>query len=336
MAERKRTGTKRSGHKYVTSFVDKYGKRRYRFQKRGHKSIYLPDPSDPKFLDAYTDALETIKPRKRSRPQDTLDAAIDRYIDSRRFSELGDLSKKNYRRRLGVIGRKYGQYSIKTLERKHLLAILEQIDSPSERNRTLSLFKIVLDCALDHDIIKWNVAATIPRARHKEKGYPTWTRKEIEIFLERYGPGTMQRRALLGLYYTGQRGSDIVKMSMENVSGGRISLTQKKTGADIDIPAHPDLLAELPESGLWITTKRGTEFGPDSFRNWFRKHARAAGINKSPHGLRKALATHLAEGGATPSEIAAVTGHKTLSEVARYTRAANKSRLADSAFGKLD
>jgi integrase len=37
------------------------------------------------------------------------------------------------------------------------------------------------------------------------------------------------------------------------------------------------------------------------------------------HGLRKAAARPLAEAGCTTHEIAAITGHKTLSEVERYT-----------------
>ena len=47
------------------------------------------------------------------------------------------------------------------------------------------------------------------------------------------------------------------------------------------------------------------------------------------------MASRLAEGGATPHEIMAVTGHKTLSEVERYTKEVNKARLADTGMAKL-
>ncbi len=39
------------------------------------------------------------------------------------------------------------------------------------------------------------------------------------------------------------------------------------------------------------------------------------------HGIRKAAARRLAEAGWPPNEIAAVTGHTSLEEVTRYTRA---------------
>ncbi len=57
--------------------------------------------------------------------------------------------------------------------------------------------------------------------------------------------------------------------------------------------------------------------------------------NCTAHGLRKARAHRLAEAGATPHEIAAVTGHATLAEVERYTRAAERAGMADSGFAKM-
>ena len=54
-----------------------------------------------------------------------------------------------------------------------------------------------------------------------------------------------------------------------------------------------------------------------------------------PHGLRKAAARRLAEAGCSEKQIAAVTGHTTLKEVARYTRAANQERLAADAVARL-
>src|SRR5262249_40485075 len=52
------------------------------------------------------------------------------------------------------------------------------------------------------------------------------------------------------------------------------------------------------------------------------------------HGLRKAAARRLAEAGCSAHEIMAVTGHKTLSEVERYTRAAEQERLNAAAMAK--
>lgn len=53
------------------------------------------------------------------------------------------------------------------------------------------------------------------------------------------------------------------------------------------------------------------------------------------HGLRKAGATRLAEHGCTDHEIMAWGGWSSIKEVQRYTKAANRKRLALQAARKL-
>ena len=53
------------------------------------------------------------------------------------------------------------------------------------------------------------------------------------------------------------------------------------------------------------------------------------------HGLRKAALRRLAEHGATAKQIQAVSGHKSLVEVERYTQQADQQRLAKAAIGTL-
>jgi hypothetical protein len=50
---------------------------------------------------------------------------------------------------------------------------------------------------------------------------------------------------------------------------------------------------------------------------------------------RKACATRLANSGCTPEQIKSIIGHKTLSEVARCTKAANQERNAKQALANL-
>ena len=77
-------------------------------------------------------------------------------------------------------------------------------------------------------------------------------------------------------------------------------------------------------------------FSAAGFGNWFRDRCNEAGLRHcSAHGLRKLMATVLANAGCTASQIAAILGHATLSEVARYTKAADQVRLADAAMAKL-
>jgi integrase len=105
------------------------------------------------------------------------------------------------------------------------------------------------------------------------------------------------------------------------------------------IPIHAKLaaiIAETPADNLnLLTTKAGKPFSPAGVGNWFRDRCNEAGLpHCSAHGLRKAAARRLAEAGCTTHEIAAITGHASLSEVQRYTKAADQKRLALAAMEK--
>ena len=54
-----------------------------------------------------------------------------------------------------------------------------------------------------------------------------------------------------------------------------------------------------------------------------------------PHGLRKAGCRIMAESDCNAHEIMAVSGHSSLKEVERYTRAADRKRLAARAQAKV-
>ena len=87
----------------------------------------------------------------------------------------------------------------------------------------------------------------------------------------------------------------------------------------------------------FLVTSQGEPFSAPGFGNWFREACDEAGLPKgcSAHGLRKAAARRLAEAGCTVHQIASITGHKTLKEVAHYAAAADQVRLADAAMRAL-
>jgi integrase len=86
-----------------------------------------------------------------------------------------------------------------------------------------------------------------------------------------------------------------------------------------------------------LTTASNKPFSTAGYGNMMADAIAAAGLPDRCvlHGLRKAAARRLAEAGCTEKEISAVTGHTTLKEVARYTRAADQKRLAAGALAKL-
>ena len=85
-----------------------------------------------------------------------------------------------------------------------------------------------------------------------------------------------------------------------------------------------------------LATGRGKPFSTAGFGNWMAHKIAEAGLPERcvTHGLRKAAARRLAEAGCTPHQIMAVTGHRSLSEVENYTRAARQKELAAAAISK--
>jgi integrase len=85
-----------------------------------------------------------------------------------------------------------------------------------------------------------------------------------------------------------------------------------------------------------LVTKTGKSYGANDFSEQFRKWCDDAGLPPecSFHGLRKAALTRLADAGCTAHQIAAISGHKTLKEIERYTKAADQARLAREAMAR--
>jgi integrase len=110
---------------------------------------------------------------------------------------------------------------------------------------------------------------------------------------------------------------------------GMLRVRQVKTGTELELPVHPALATVIADTAVdnltILTTASGKPFTAAGFGNWFREQCNAAGLpNCTAHGLRKAAARRLAEAGCTEHEIAAITGHASLREVVRYTKAADR------------
>jgi enterobacteria phage integrase len=108
----------------------------------------------------------------------------------------------------------------------------------------------------------------------------------------------------------------------------------RKSRPKLTVPLHPELaevIAAWPRSDQRIlTTAVGKPFTAKGFGNWMADKIGQSGVPSRciAHGLCKAAARRLAEAGRSASEIAAITGHATLVEISRYTKAAEQRTLA--------
>ena len=132
---------------------------------------------------------------------------------------------------------------------------------------------------------------------------------------------------------TGQRAADLIKMKWSDLEGDYIHVTQSKTGAKILVPCAPELLHILKSTerrGIFIlSTQTGSPLTYSGAAQRIVKVSKKAGTRAySLHGLRYSAASILAELGATDAQIAAITGHKARSMVAKYSSGAKQKKLA--------
>lgn len=116
--------------------------------------------------------------------------------------------------------------------------------------------------------------------------------------------------------------------------------TQSSNGTTISMPVHPQLqkvLDGIPKGQkTFLETKQGKQRSEKGLGKDMRKWCDEAELPEcTTHGLRKAIARRMAEAGCTAHQIMAVTGHKTLSEVQKYTEMANRAKMADKAMRKM-
>ena len=326
--------------KYVHAFRDRTGRMRYYFRRHG-KRIALPGlPGSDQFMAAYATQLNVEKRDVEQRPKaapGTFAALALRYYGSPQYQSLSATSRSNYRRVIDGFLEQHGHRRIDQMTREHVDIIIGKMaNKPGagifllKRLRTLVRYAMALGWT-DRD-------PTAGVKGYQSKEIHTWTEDEIAIFEKCWPEGSRQRRAFALLLYTGQRGSDVHRMLWSDLVADTIRVVQQKTKTKLVIPLHESLghllsMAERDEEAI-LTTTYGKPFTVKGFGKMISDAIREAGLPRRcvAHGLRKAAARRLAEAGCSTSEIMAITGHKTLAEVERYTRAAEQERLARRAI----
>lgn len=340
---------------YTQGFVDRNGRPRWYYRRRGFPRSPLPGlPWSPEFMAAYERAAEGAKleiGRDRSKPG-TFTALIASYYKTADYQGLRPITQQTYRNILERWRAEHGDKRVAHLERRHVQAFMaERATTPASANRLLRMLHIIMQHAIDLGLRRDDPTSGIRKLKEKTEGFTTWEEEHIATFFAFHKPGSRAHTALTLLLFTGQRRGDVVRMGPGMVRDGWLHFRQSKTDQPMEIPILPPLQAvldALPPTKTFLTSDRPSDNGgpltPESFGNWFRdvvtevkdgEGKRLLPDGLSAHGLRKASCRRLAEGGCTPHQIMAISGHKTLAEVTRYTVAASRRDLAKQAAAAL-
>jgi integrase len=335
--------TKSGLPKYCSWNIDRHGKRRVRFRKGGFSTYLTGTPWSEDFMRQHAVALEGLKERaaeigaERTMPG-SLNALCVSYYRSPEFRDLKASTQTMRRNIIEKFRLAHGSKPLKGLGVAHIKDIIgARAATPEAANNLLKVLRVILSYAVSVGMIASNPAAGVKKYRSRSEGFHSWSEDEIAQFERRHQIGSRPHLALALLLYTAQRRSDVIRMGRQHVQGDAIVVRQEKTGTALMIPLHPELataLASVLQTNMtFLMTEKGAPFTPAGFGNWFRDQCNAAGLPQcSAHGLRKAAATRLANAGCSSDQIKAITGHKSLAEVAHYTRAADQQRLARQAL----
>jgi integrase len=334
--------------RYVHGFIDRHGTARYYYRRYGKRTALPGLPWSPQFIAAYEEAKENRQAAIRPIGCETtlpgsIKALTVAYFNSAEFQTLAVSTRSTYRGILENFRLQYGDRSAVSLDRRAIAALVNQkAATPAAAGNRLRMIRLLMRFAIAQGWREDDPTVGVKPPRSRSGGFHTWTEGEIAAFEAKHPRGTRARLALDLLLWTAQRRGDVVLMGRQNIQHECLTIRQQKTGATVQIPVHSALRASIdayPNKNMtFLVTENGKPFSSAGFGNWFREVCREAGLpdHCAAHGLRKAAARRLAEAGCTAHQIMAITGHKTLREVTRYTEAADRQGLAAAAMAKIE
>ena len=292
----------------------------------------------PEFLENYNriHAAFEAEPRTGAAPG-TFASLIMAYLSSPEYMELGERAKQEYRSYLDQMRERFGHLSYRSMSRRFVIGYRDSMAAtPSKANHAIKVLRLLLSYATDRELIKTNPAGRVKKLKTGD-GWQSWPEPALERFHEE-GDGAARVAFMLALY-TGQRKGDVLAMRWSDITDGGIRVKQAKTGAELFIPIHPTLAAELArveKRGLAIVGRQdGRPYTDGGFNAvWRREKARLGLSGVQFHGLRKNAVAALYEAQCTPQHVQAITGHASLEMVAHYGKGARQKVLATQAMNR--
>jgi len=210
--------------------------------------------------------------------------------------------------------------------------------TPAAANNRMKMYSALYSWGIEHGYATVNPAKGVKRLAMRRGGYHSWTVAECLKYEAAHPVGTMARLVYALALYTASRGSDIHRLGPQHIQpDGSIRIEQQKTLEVVHLPVVPPLreaIDAVPGQHLtFCVNALGRPFTIKGLQNKFRDWCDQAGLPQCTlHGLRKALAARLADLGLDVFSIGAVTGHRTLSEIQRYTAERDQKALAKAAL----
>lgn len=302
--------------------------------EQGPRIRITHEPNTPHFWEAVRQA----KGVSSAPVADTVNALVDQYLI---YCEqtVAPATLYHYRRSLDLARIAWGDLPAAGVRPSHVQAIMDGlVGKPSKANHFLGTMKTMSSWARARDLIVQSMTDGV-RALPIKSGHKPWTDDQVKTASERLS-GVVRRGFMLYLF-TGQRGSDIVRLGWSDIDDGGLRLTQRKTQREVWCPIVPELAAEIAtwekQPGPFLKRADGKPMSRRLYWKYFdearEKIPELAGVTL--HGLRCTAVVRLRREGLEIGQIGDIVG-MSLPMIQRYCRFANKKKSGQAALLVLD
>lgn len=295
----------------------------------------------PEFSQAYQDAIagQPLAKPPTTAQEGSFSWALLRYRSSQNWLSLSPATRRQRENIFKPIEQALGTSKLSAWKRGDIIAGRDKrSDRPASARNFVEALRGFFHWCVDAGLIKIDPTEGVKIIMPRTEGFQVWTEGDIAAFRNHWPIGTRERLAFELIYATGLRRGDAVRIGPAHLKDGIIRIATEKTGERVAVPISDDFLKAIANCPCGETTfiagLRGQPMTKESFGNWFREIANAAGVAKSAHGIRKAAATADALAGYTDAELDAKFGWTGRKMASLYTRSANRERLAIAAANR--
>ena len=263
----------------------------------------------------------------------TLGLLLSAYRASSLFTDLAPATQHGYARMMNLI-QPINDMPLVELSPQFIAGLRDRIAAKHGRrqaNYVMAVISVACEFGKEHGIIRENPVKGVRRVRRPReapKANRPWTEDERRTVLAEV-PHQLRAAVALAMF-TGLRKGDVLALTKNAIRAGHISRRTGKTGQEISIPAHPDLMRLLQEapahSAVTIAaTTRGTPWTVSGFNSTFIKaiakleREGKVGEGLTFHGLRHTVGTLLVEAGVNLDTVRRWLGQKTLAMAIHYS-----------------
>jgi integrase len=280
----------------------------------------------------------------------TLGGLLAAYRASRAYLDLASSTRAGYLRMMNLLT-PIDDMPLAELTPQFIAGLRDRVAEKHGRrqaNYVMAVISVACEHGREHGITHENPVKGVKRVRRDRqapRANRPWTAAERRVVLERV-PNQLRVPVALAMF-TGLRKGDVLRLPKSAIREGRIWRRTAKTGHEMSIPLHPDLVgllsAAAPHDAITIAaTTNGTPWTESGFNSTFIKAIRrleregAVEPGLTFHGLRHTVGTMLVEAGFDIDTVRRWLGQKTLAMAIHYSETADTTDRMDGVMARFD